>query len=58
MVMAFEVFQTSLLEDQANPWTELMVDVCDSFRLLCWKFQAKPWTELMVDACDSFRLLS
>jgi hypothetical protein len=32
MVNVCEVFQTSLLEDQANPWTELMVNVCEVFQ--------------------------
>ena len=32
MVMTFEVFQTSALEDEANPWTQFMVDACEVFQ--------------------------
>jgi len=45
VVNVFEVFQTSVLEDQANPWTELMVDVCEVFQTSLLKDQAKPWTQ-------------
>jgi hypothetical protein len=39
--MVFEVFQTSVLADQANPWTELMVDVCEVFQTSVLKISGK-----------------
>ena len=41
MVNVFEVFQTSVLEEQANPWTELMVDACEVFQTSVLKMSGK-----------------
>ncbi len=41
MVNVCEVFQTSLLEDQANPWTELMVNVFEVFQTSVLKISGK-----------------